>query len=164
MKIHLNHEEPPEQDNWPFGFDPKVDSVNPSFTGTVAGILLIFGVVVILISFVIYAFGRDDGRYANSPLKSWFLGLHDKHGTTCCDVADGERVADVDWQSFKRSDGTVGYQVYLLGKWHDVPDDAVIDEPNRAGPAIVWPVYQNDGNGHNVGVAYIRCFIAGAMG
>ena len=72
MKIHLNHEEPPEQDNWPFGFDPKVDSVN-SFNGTVSGILLVFSVVVILISFVIYAFGRDDGRYANSPLKSCFI-------------------------------------------------------------------------------------------
>ncbi len=58
MKIHLNHEEPPEQDNWPFGFDPKVDSVN-SFTGTVSGILLVFSVFVILISFVIYAFAHS---------------------------------------------------------------------------------------------------------
>jgi hypothetical protein len=27
---------------------------------------------------------HDDGRYANSPLKSWFEGLRSKDGIQCC--------------------------------------------------------------------------------
>ena len=32
---------------------------------------------------------RDDGRYADSPLKPWFESLHNKDGVQCCEVADG---------------------------------------------------------------------------
>ena len=31
---------------------------------------------------------RDDGRYANSPLKPWFESLHSEFGQ-CCTDADG---------------------------------------------------------------------------
>ncbi|MGN1288938.1 MAG: hypothetical protein ACI4XG_20485, partial [Bradyrhizobium sp.] len=31
---------------------------------------------------------RDDGRYANSPLKPWFESLHSGYGQ-CCSDADG---------------------------------------------------------------------------
>ena len=44
-----------------------------------------------------YAVARDDGRYANSPLKPWFDSLKSGKGP-CCSDADGSVVADVDWE------------------------------------------------------------------
>jgi len=78
---------------------------------------------------------RDlDGRYADSPLKPWFDHLASGRGL-CCSVADGVAVADPDWES---KDGH--YRVRLENNWVDVPDDAVITEPNRAGRTMVWPL------------------------
>src|SRR4030095_12749134 len=86
------------------------------------------------------ATARDDGRYANSPLKSWFDSLRSGKGP-CCSDADGSAVADVDWES---KDGH--YRVRLEGQWIDVPDDAVITVPNRAGRTMVWPVQDSAGS------------------
>jgi hypothetical protein len=93
---------------------------------------------------------RDDGRYANSPLKSWFDSLRSGRGL-CCSNADGVAVADPDWDS---KDGH--FRVRLDGQWIDVPDDAVVKEPNRAGRTMVWP------NKSPVGTS-IRCFLPGSM-
>jgi len=41
--------------------------------------------------------------------------------------------------------------------WVDVPDDAVIDVPNKEGIALVWPTYGYLG-------ATVRCFMPGAEG
>jgi hypothetical protein len=42
---------------------------------------------------------RDlDGRYADSPLHDWFNHLASGRGL-CCSMADGEAVADPDWES-----------------------------------------------------------------
>src|SRR5215472_6804417 len=61
---------------------------------------------------------RDlDGRYANSPLKSWFDHLASGKGL-CCSMADGETVADPDRES---KDGH--YRVRLDNNWIDVPND-----------------------------------------
>jgi hypothetical protein len=96
-------------------------------------------------------FAHDDGRFANSPLKTWFDQLASGKGL-CCSFADGVSVQDVDWDATK--DGR--YRVRLNGQWLVVPDAAVVTEPNRFGPAVVWP-YQ-DMNG----ATQIRCFIPGA--
>ena len=85
------------------------------------------------------AAARDDGRYANSPLKSWFDSLRSGKGL-CCSDADGSVVSDVDWES---KDGH--YRVRLEGQWIDVPDDAVITVPNRAGRTMVWPDKETPG-------------------
>lgn len=92
---------------------------------------------------------RDDGRYANSPLKSWFEHLKSKKGF-CCSFADGVSISDVDWDTL---DGH--YRVRLDGTWVPVPDDAVITEPNRTGTAVVWPM--QGPNGLN-----IQCFMPGS--
>jgi hypothetical protein len=94
---------------------------------------------------------RDDGRFANSPLKAWFDQLASGKGL-CCSFADGVSVQDVDWDT--TTDGR--YRVRLNGQWVIVPDAAVVTEPNRFGPAVVWP-YQ-DMNG----ATQIRCFLPGA--
>lgn len=94
---------------------------------------------------------RDpDGRYANSPLKEWFDGLRSGKGP-CCSDADGSAVSDVDWES---KDGH--YRVRLDGAWIEVPDEAVVTEPNRVGRAMVWPIKSYMG-------VTIRCFMPGSM-
>jgi hypothetical protein len=74
---------------------------------------------------------RDDGRFANSPLKPWFDRLASGNGL-CCSFADGFSVQDVDWDT---QDGH--YRVRIYGQWYVVPDAAVVTEPNRFGPADV---------------------------
>jgi hypothetical protein len=95
-------------------------------------------------------YARDDGRYAGSPLKSWFDSLKSGKGP-CCSDADGSAVSDVDWDS---RDGH--YRVRLDGEWIDVPEDAVITEPNRIGRTMVWPLRGYLGTS-------IRCFMPGSM-
>jgi hypothetical protein len=108
-------------------------------------------IVVALAAGTVAASARDDGRYANSPLKSWFESLHSKAGGACCADADGVALSEADWD-------TQGghYRVRLQGEWIDVPDDTVIKEPNRAGRPMVWPYYLN-------GRPVVRCFIPGTM-
>jgi hypothetical protein len=95
---------------------------------------------------------RDRGQYANaSPeLRAWFEGLKSGKGP-CCSDADGTAVSDVDWES-----GNGHYRVRLDGQWVDVPDEAVITEPNRIGRTMVWPL-----RGY-LGLT-IRCFMPGSM-
>jgi hypothetical protein len=97
-------------------------------------------------------FGRDDGRYAGSPLKAWFDKLASGKGL-CCSFADGVSVEDVDWDTLGPG-GT--YRVRVNGQWLNVPDAALVTEPNKFGPAVVWP-YQD-----NAGQTQIRCFMPGA--
>ncbi len=106
---------------------------------------------LLLVAVVQPAQARDpDGRYANSPLKQWFDSLRSGKGP-CCSDADGSVVADVDWES---KDGH--YRVRLDGSWIDVPDEALITEPNRAGRTMVWPIRGSTG-------ITIRCFMPGSM-
>jgi hypothetical protein len=95
------------------------------------------------------AVAHDDGRYADSPLKSWFDTLKSGKGL-CCSSADGVSIADVDWEAKNGH-----YRVRIEGQWYDVDDEAVIKEPNLSGRTMVWP-YMADGK-----VLFIRCFMRG---
>jgi len=109
-------------------------------------------VVAMLLSFH-FAHARDpDGRYArgNPELHDWFEHLSSSKGL-CCSYADGQSVEDPDWDT---RDGH--YRVKLDGEWIDVPDEAVITEPNRIGKTMVWPI-----RGY-LGIS-IRCFMPGSM-
>lgn len=112
--------------------------------------LLAYAVYLILIGTVL-AVARDDGRYANSPLKGWFNQLASKNGL-CCSVADGKQIDDVDWDV---KDGH--YRVHIYDQWIDVPDVALIPDANRFGPAVVWPWRDPITN-----QILIRCFMPGA--
>jgi hypothetical protein len=123
-----------------------------------ASLLIAIG---ILIAFIGAAFARDrDGRYAQSPLKPWFDSLRSGKGP-CCSDADGYALADVDWESagaryrvrIPRSNDPVDKNIMV---WVDVPEDAVITEPNRAGRTMVWPIWGYQG-------PTIRCFMPGSM-
>jgi hypothetical protein len=112
----------------------------------------VLSVVALCLSVLVpdHLMARDDGRFANSPLKQWFDQLASGKGL-CCSFADGVKVEDVDWDT---RDGR--YRVRLKGQWVEVPDAALVTEPNKFGPAVVWP-YQDA-----AGATQIRCFIPGA--
>ena len=95
---------------------------------------------------------RDRGQFASSnpEIKAWFDTLRSGKGP-CCSDADGSAVSDVDWQS-----GNGRYRVRIEGEWVDVPDEAVITEPNRVGRTMVWPI-------RGYGGLTIRCFMPGSM-
>jgi hypothetical protein len=103
-------------------------------------------------------FGRDlDGRYKTSPLHDWFEHLASRKGL-CCSFADGYVVQDADWET---KDSHYRVRVPRAansedGIWVDVPEEAVITEPNRAGRTMVWPFYSGQG-------VSIRCFMPGTM-
>jgi hypothetical protein len=99
------------------------------------------------------ALAHDDGRFADSPLKPWFDQLRSNKGL-CCSFADGQAIADVDWDT-KRDGEQVHYRVRLNGEWIDVPDEAVVTEPNKYGRAVVWPYKDDDSK------TQIRCFLPG---
>jgi hypothetical protein len=127
------------------------------------GNAIIFGiaalVLTLLVLMVVEVFAKDDGRYAESPLRNWFNSLQSGKGP-CCSDADGTAVADVDWES---KDGH--YRVRLEGQWVDVPPEAVLTGPNLDGRTIVWPIPSYNGLGAKSYFGpMIRCFIAGAAG
>jgi len=94
---------------------------------------------------------------ARPELNAWFDHLSSGKGP-CCSYADGISVDDPDWESVNGH-----YRVRIANtakagdpfEWVEVPDEAVITEPNRAGRTMVWPVYGT--------VITIRCFIVGSM-
>jgi hypothetical protein len=110
---------------------------------------LVVFTVMLPISKIGHARAHD---YQHPELNSWYESLHSGKGP-CCDGNDAKRIDDADWET---NDGH--YRVRIDGEWVDVPNDAVVDGPNRAGHTMVWPYYLN---GAFVGV---RCFMPGSMG
>ena len=94
--------------------------------------VLTFCLTTILLSGRLVA--RDDGRFANSPLKPWFDRLASGKGL-CCSFADGFSVQDVDWDT---QDGH--YRVRTYGQWLDVPDDAVVTEQTVSALPLCGPI------------------------
>jgi hypothetical protein len=97
-------------------------------------------------------------------LNTWFKSLKNKAGEGCCDTGDGHRV-EAEWDMAK-----AGYRVLLKhpdrptepGQWFDVPESAVINQPNLSGVAMVWwwPSY----SAHGEMTPMWRCFIPGPVG
>jgi hypothetical protein len=83
-------------------------------------------------------------------LNRWYESLHSGKGP-CCDGSEATRLDDADWDM---KDGH--YRVRIDGEWVDVAKEAVVDGPNRAGRAMVWPYYED---GH----PRARCFMPGNM-
>jgi hypothetical protein len=105
---------------------------------------------------------RDRGQFASSTpeMKAWFDQLRSAKGP-CCSDADGTAISDADWET---KNGHYRVRVPRRGYdsepremiWVDVPDEAVISEPNRVGRTMVWPIYGYMG-------LVIRCFMPGSM-
>jgi hypothetical protein len=116
--------------------------------------LILFLALVLAATFPFEAKARDDGRYANSPLRPWFRSLRVEG--PCCGDGDSSTLSDTDGES---KDGH--YKVRIEDQWWDVPDDAVITAPNRVGRTIVWAIYYRSRTSPLR--IEIRCFMPGAM-
>ena len=108
------------------------------------------GIVLLALAiFISYAYPHD----ARHPeLNAWLMGLRNKNTVPCCDGSDALRIEDADWESHGGH-----YRVRLEGSWVDVPDDAVVTEPNKAGVTLVWPWRVNGRLDH------VRCFMPATM-
>jgi hypothetical protein len=90
-------------------------------------------------------------------MKAAIRYLRSCHGLTASGPARDRAVRmrmvllDPDWESKSGH-----YRVRVANEWIDVPDDAVITEPNRAGRTMVWPIKGTLGTS-------IRCFVLGSM-
>lgn len=104
--------------------------------------------------------GDDHGNHG--ILKPWFDSLRSNKGL-CCSFADGVKIEDPDYgtEAVASGDGTeIRYWVRLDGQKISVPPDALITEPNKFGPAVVWPYAESNGDGTQT--VKIRCFMPGA--
>jgi hypothetical protein len=116
------------------------------------------GAAALVVAATLPVFARDlDGLYRESPLHDWFEHLASGKGL-CCSFADGYAVQDADWDTIG---GRYRVRVPIAAQssdtvWVDVPDDAVITEPNKSGHTMVWPLYDYHG-------VSIRCFMPGNM-
>lgn len=123
--------------------------------GIVTGAILLF--VFIVIAGAQMAFAHDPGgKYAQLPLHDWFDSLRSGKGP-CCSDADGTALSDVDWES-----NAGHYRVRIEGMWYDVPEDAILKQPNLYGRTMVWPIYHRNFGGM-IEKIDIRCFIPGMM-
>ena len=137
-------------------------------------------VAVVAVAFVVFmvvatlADAHDDQMH-RSMYSDWMNNLHNKNNAICCTNNEGSTLKDVDWSV---SDGMqciqtpieaaqnapLGkYCVRIDGTWWYVPDKAVIEESNKYGPAVVWPIWGSK-LGEPKTVDGIRCFMPGAMG
>ena len=104
-------------------------------------------IVLIFLLLCSPALAHDPSR---PDLNHWFDHLTSGRGL-CCSFTDGFAVSDVDWESKGGH-----YRVRLENNWIDVPDNAVITEPNRVGRTMVWRLRVD-------GKIFIRCFMPGSM-
>lgn len=112
---------------------------------------VILSVMLVLSLAMSSAMARDPtGKYANSPLASWFEAIHNKMGAYCCNNADGTPVQDGDWDIKNH------YWVRLNLGWQMVPDGALVTESNKFGKAVVW-LYDDLNK-----TSQIRCFMPGS--
>jgi hypothetical protein len=101
--------------------------------------------------------------------RDWVRALHNRYGGSCCDTADGFPVEVDGWDmagtvddtsamtEFEAFEARSGYRVRLAdGKWHDVPNSALIDpKTNKLGYAVVWLLPYE---------LRIQCFLPGSGG
>ena len=114
-------------------------------------IIIAFGLALVL-SIVGAALAHD---HANHSLDSWYPTLSSPTGGRCCDgpEVDAMKIEDADWGM--TGDPENPYRVRLEGNWVLVPIGRVVSENNKAGVAIVWPIYEQ-------GKPAARCFLPGS--
>ena len=125
-------------------------------------------------------------------LDQWLRSLNSAQRGPCCDSTEAETMADPDWKVASEmkpgecKKGNPGITddkppVFCVrleypdpedaGKfeWWEVPPGAIVmkneteEEPNRAGPALLWLYWVRTGDGYENMKPYIRCFVKGAL-
>lgn len=122
--------------------------------------------LVFLPLFCSLVFAHDHER---PELGDWFMKLKSGKGL-CCDGDEALHLDHVDWETQDRPGSHYRVKIPVSGeayqkarhgeevetKWVDVPDEAIVDEKNKAGDAMVWPLYGYLGSS-------VRCFMPGSM-
>lgn len=123
--------------------------------------LSILTIIVLIVFLLFMLINSGQAHDPNRPeLNDWFMSLQSGKGP-CCDGSDALRLDDAEWES---RDGH--YWVHIPGNlsaplsselvWVEVPDEAIVKEPNKAGPTMVWPMWKEGG-------LTVRCFMPGSM-
>jgi hypothetical protein len=112
--------------------------------------------LIVLALAISQAYPHDKER---PDLDDWFNHLQSRKGL-CCHDHDGTPLHDLDWD-MKNGHYRVRLDVSKeAGKidmqWIEVPEEAIVTEPNKAGHAMVW--YYNGYNG-----LVVRCFMPGSL-
>ena len=115
----------------------------PSLAGFVGGIVLWIWAIM---AATIPAQAHDHNR---PHLNDWLKSLHSKAKTWCCDGNDTDAIDD--WETKGNR-----YRVRFRGIWYDVPEDAVVDGPNKSGTPLLW-MYKGYMS------PAVRCFMPGSM-
>lgn len=117
---------------------------------TVAAFAFIFWLLYVIHG-VAVAMDMDGSRQKRDPvLHEWFDKLASGKGL-CCSFTDGRTIEDPDIDM-----NGAHYKVRIDGAWIDVPDDAIVTEPNKFGRPVVWPYFDINS------VLRIRCFLPGS--
>lgn len=114
--------------------------------------LFLLVIAVLLVAFGLSVHPVRAHDHNRPGLDSWYAGLRSGKGPCCGGPSvDATTLDGPDWEA---KDGR--YRVRLKGRWHDVPPDAVLNEPNKDGRTLVWPI-------EGWGGMTIRCFMPGSM-
>ena len=120
------------------------------------GVKMRGSIIVAILTVLLLALPALAHDHEHPELNGWYQGLHSGKGA-CCDGSEAVHLADVDWES---RDGH--YRVHIADEWWDVPDAAVLDEPNRDGRTLVW-TYNDWNNVTGKFTIKVRCFMPGTM-
>ena len=80
----------------------------------------------------------------------------------CCNEYDG-RPPEAIWELSDGSVPNVHYRVMIEHQWVNVPDEAVLDVPNKYGVAVVWYSANHYGGDADKSSFFIRCFLPGQL-
>ena len=157
--------------------DDSDDNANHDFLRVIAWIVLAFIGAMLIGSVIILSSHAHAHMHDRPEMNDWLSSLHNHRKGLCCQFDEATTVTDPDWARIKEikegcADGEkpnrpgepeehVTYCVRIDHVWWKVYDGSLIDEPNRAGPALVWISIYNDASGKH---QFIRCFLRGAEG
>jgi hypothetical protein len=117
-------------------------------------LLMFLVAAVVLIVAVSAVLAHDHNR---PGLDKWYESLKSGRGPCCGGPSvDATTLDGPDWELRGGK-----YRVRIEGIWVDVPDAAIVNEPNIDGRTLVWPVIYRDGN--TIREIQIRCFMPGAL-
>lgn len=113
--------------------------------------LIVLSLALLISALLIHPVRAHD--HNRPSLDSWYSSLASGKGPCCGGpTVDAKTLDGPDWGT---RDGH--YWVRVDGVEYDVPDDAVLTQPNLDGRALVWPI-------GGWGGVTIRCFMPGSMG
>lgn len=120
-------------------------------------VLALFIALILALALAFYSY--------KAKAQSWVDQLQNKQGAICCTNNDGRRLDDPDWDTLGKAvedhNGNSGFRVYEDGKWNDVPNWAIVVQPNLDGiPRVWWGRQYYSGNT----VKQIMCFLKGLLG